>query len=110
MRVAKLRIIEISIHGKKRWRISGYYPNGKRDRTVYQNRYKAELEIGKIKGIQLEEGKQGIDLSHEDRATITKYAPLLSKYGKTIAEACQYYLKDLKIETEGKDAKGGPIL
>ena len=96
MRRPTLRIVEYHHSATAKYVIEGVRVNGKRQRKFFATLDAAEKELARIKIKQRKEGENALRLSDSLRIMALESAEKLKPFGRTIAEATDFYLKFLR--------------
>jgi integrase len=96
MRRPTLRIVEYRHSATAKYVIEGVRVNGKRQRKFFATEKDAEKELERIKVKQRREGENALRLPDTLRITALECAEKLKPFGKTIADATEFYVKYLR--------------
>jgi integrase len=96
MRRPQLRIVEYRHSATAKYVIEGVRVNGKRKRYFFKTKSDAERELTRLKIKQRKEGENALRLSDSVRVTALEYSEKLKPFGKSIQDACEFYLKYLR--------------
>lgn len=96
MRRPQLRIVEYRHSATAKYVIEGVRVNGKRKRYFFKTKSDAGQELTRLKIKQRKEGENALRLSDSVRVTALEYSEKLKPFGKTIQDACEFYLKYLR--------------
>jgi hypothetical protein len=96
MRRPQLRIVEYRHSATAKYVIEGVRVNGKRKRYFFKTKSDAEQELIRLKIKQRKEGENALSLSDSVRVVALEYSEKLKPFGKTIQDACEFYLRYLR--------------
>jgi integrase len=96
MRRPQLRIVEYHHSATAKYVIEGARVNGKRRRYFFATKEKAEAELARIKIKQRKEGENALRLPDSLRIMALECAQELKPFGKTLADATQFYVRYLR--------------
>jgi integrase len=96
MRRPTLRIVKYRHSATAKYVIEGVRVNGKRQRKFFATLDAAEKELARIKIKQRKEGENALRLSDSLRIMALDSAEKLKPFGKTIADAADFYAKFLR--------------
>ena len=95
-RARKLAAVPYRHHPRFKWTISGYYVDGKRVRRFFEKKEEAETFVRQIQ-IQVENlGSRAVGIDPRLHFMAIDAHDKLAGYGKTIAEAAEFYAKHLE--------------
>lgn len=96
MRRPTLRVVEYHHSITARWVIEGIREKGKRKRKFFKTKTAAEQELTRIKTKLVKEGRDALSLSDSLRVMALEVSKDLERYGKTLRDAGDFYLKYLR--------------
>jgi integrase len=96
MRRPQLHIVEYRHSATAKYVIEGVRVNGKRRRYFFKTKSDALAELTRLKIKQRKEGENALRLSDSVRVTALEYSEKLKPFGKSIQDACEFYLKYLR--------------
>jgi integrase len=96
MRRPILRIEPYRHSATSRFVIEGHRVNGKRVREFFATKKEAEARLGQLKTQIINEGTSGLSISNELRVMAASCAEKLTPFGKTLADATDFYIDHLK--------------
>jgi integrase len=103
MKPQRLRIADYRHAPRTPFVIEGYRVNGKRKRLFFRTRAEAELELARLKIVLRKEGDAGATLGSEARAEAVRCRERLERFGKTITDATDFFLKHLEAQESARN-------
>src|SRR5579883_3235274 len=95
-RARKMTVVPYRHHPKFKWTISGHYVDGKRVRRFFETKADAESFVHQVE-IQVENlGSRAVGIDPRLHYMALDAHDKLAGYGKTIAEAAEFYTKHLE--------------
>src|SRR5271167_4603436 len=94
-------ILQVRSNGSKSsathpWVIQGLRVDGKRKRLFFQTKVAAETELAKLATRITNEGVRALNIPEHLRVMAVEWNTKLVPYGKTIADAADFYIKYLE--------------
>lgn len=89
------RVVPYRSHPRLKWTVAGYYVNRKRVRKFFETKQEAQTFVDQVQIITENLGVQATQIDHRFHAMAIECHHLLSPYGKTIADATEFYRQHL---------------
>jgi integrase len=102
MKGQRLRIADYHHSPTTPYVLEGYRVNGKRKRLFFRTRAEAELALARLKLIQRREGEQASELGAEKRVEAVRCTERLSRFGKTLTDATDFFVSYLEREERAR--------
>ena len=95
-RKTRPRVVPNGSHRQLKWKIAGYYVNGKRVRKFFHTRDEAQTFVDQIETLMENLGTRATQIDQRFHVMAIECHDLLAPYGKTLADATQFYRKHLE--------------
>jgi integrase len=102
MKSQRLRIADYNHSATTPYVLEGFRVNGKRKRLFFRTKQEAELALARLKLIQRREGDQASELGAEGRIEAVRCNERLTKFGKTITDATDFFIAHLEQEERAR--------